>query len=551
VSPDVLILKGGGVKGFIFAGVVQALEENGYHFSTFVGTSAGAIAAVLLAAGLKGNDLEKELREVDFAKFRDCSLFKALFVNLPLHFWMYPGWRLRQWIDESLKRQFRQDPVYLRDLPLRAVIFACTPHGGVRVFDSIGQRRDEEAGYAVRCSASIPIFFKPESIGGERVFDGGLLNNYPVEEFQKYEQERGNHRTDFIAVYLGTQRQYKPRSVIPDIFDIILNRDDRLVVKKYSEQTISVDPSPIRTTDFSITEDEKTLLVLKGRLAAIEFLAIEAESAAKKAKEESKKQSEMFSEAQAEQQKATRLKEQADKLKMDVAVRYDQVRKHRNQEKKRVFVEYTVILLLLLYLAIPRGRHFQSPGNLISPSFIIHKYHIHVVAVDVQNRAVSDVNITSSVRSQRKRTGNRFEFEISSAALLSTQSVTFYAKRRDFSWEKSAILDAADNQDVRIPLYPLYNPEEHGNRKLSISKFTIKLVDLEGKPVLKTKFSCTTEGIPEEATSVDGKYACWIPVNSTKVRITAIAGCYKFIGEISVAQQQVALNQKIAACIND
>jgi predicted acylesterase/phospholipase RssA len=45
-----LVLEGGGVKGIGFAGAVLALAEAGYHFKRVAGTSAGAIAATLVAA---------------------------------------------------------------------------------------------------------------------------------------------------------------------------------------------------------------------------------------------------------------------------------------------------------------------------------------------------------------------------------------------------------------------------------------------------------------------------------------------------------------------
>ena len=47
--PYSIILKGGGVKGLAFAGALLVLEEH-FSFNAFAGTSAGAIASVLLGA---------------------------------------------------------------------------------------------------------------------------------------------------------------------------------------------------------------------------------------------------------------------------------------------------------------------------------------------------------------------------------------------------------------------------------------------------------------------------------------------------------------------
>ena len=70
--PYSLILKGGGIKGLALAG---ALVELGKYFSfdRYVGTSAGAIAAVLLAAGFKPSELVDLFDEKDFTEFLDAK----------------------------------------------------------------------------------------------------------------------------------------------------------------------------------------------------------------------------------------------------------------------------------------------------------------------------------------------------------------------------------------------------------------------------------------------------------------------------------------------
>src|SRR5215471_732383 len=57
-----LALEGGGVKGIGLAGAVLALDEAGYSFSRVAGTSAGAIAACLVAAISKAGKPMTSLR---------------------------------------------------------------------------------------------------------------------------------------------------------------------------------------------------------------------------------------------------------------------------------------------------------------------------------------------------------------------------------------------------------------------------------------------------------------------------------------------------------
>jgi predicted acylesterase/phospholipase RssA len=46
------IFKGGGAKGLMYAGAVQAVDQRGEWFRAVAGASAGAITATLIAAGL-------------------------------------------------------------------------------------------------------------------------------------------------------------------------------------------------------------------------------------------------------------------------------------------------------------------------------------------------------------------------------------------------------------------------------------------------------------------------------------------------------------------
>ena len=73
--PYAIVMKGGGVKGLAFAGALLELE-NYYWFDRHVGTSAGAIAAVLLAASYTPRELMALLLEKSFRDFMDAPWWK-------------------------------------------------------------------------------------------------------------------------------------------------------------------------------------------------------------------------------------------------------------------------------------------------------------------------------------------------------------------------------------------------------------------------------------------------------------------------------------------
>src|SRR5438876_7277149 len=68
-----LVLEGGGVKGIGLAGAVLALDEAGYRFQRVAGTSAGAIAAAIIAALNKAGQpisrLGDYLQTIEFRRF--------------------------------------------------------------------------------------------------------------------------------------------------------------------------------------------------------------------------------------------------------------------------------------------------------------------------------------------------------------------------------------------------------------------------------------------------------------------------------------------------
>ena len=77
-----LVLEGGGVKGLGLVGAILVLDEAGYSFRGVAGTSAGAIAATLVAgltrAQREMTDLLGFIRSLDFTNFMPESRVQRL-----------------------------------------------------------------------------------------------------------------------------------------------------------------------------------------------------------------------------------------------------------------------------------------------------------------------------------------------------------------------------------------------------------------------------------------------------------------------------------------
>ncbi len=263
--PYALIMKGGGVKGLAFAGALLELEKY-FWFDCHVGASAGAIAAVLLAAGYSPAELVKELREKDFRDFMDAPMWRVP-INLLLKGGCYPGDHFCVWITELLGSKFeKQSDINMSDLN-GAIIYATRSGSGTLPFDSVGERKDTVATFAARCSMSIPLFFIPPQVDGRRVYDGGLRNNFPVSRFLT-----DHPGTPFVALYLSSNKNRKKGWMGSELLDIWIDGEERKIVDANADSVVVIDTSPVGTVDFNLQPIEKDFLIKVGRASALTFL---------------------------------------------------------------------------------------------------------------------------------------------------------------------------------------------------------------------------------------------------------------------------------------
>jgi predicted acylesterase/phospholipase RssA len=273
-SSHALVMKGGGIKGLAYVGALKELQKY-YEFDWFVGTSAGAITAVLLAAGYTTEELEETLSKTNFRRF-----FDARFYKLPTNYYfyrgLYPGEEIKNWINELLSKKLLNEtrgirPVLLKDLPKRVTIYASRKDRDVLEFDSeTPEAWETPVSHAVLCSMAIPIVYQPPQHHGGDVFDGGLQNNYPVDVFL-----RSHPDTKFVGLYLKPQKDERTRGrprMLSQLISIWTEAADIRALKAYINETVVIDPRPIRTLQFGLRDSEKEFLLKVGRAAALTFL---------------------------------------------------------------------------------------------------------------------------------------------------------------------------------------------------------------------------------------------------------------------------------------
>ena len=279
-TPLALVMKGGGIKGLAYVGALEILARK-YEFNWFVGTSAGAIIAILLGAGFTDGELAEILRDKDFRDF-----FDAKWYQLPFNLWFHKGFyhadSFTKWMDSLLAKKLRSPVrVSLSKLPKnkRVTVYASRRGKQVLTFDSFCS--EDDAAYAARCSMSIPLVFVPQSHQGLRTYDGGIKYNYPVDKLLE-----DYPTTKFIGLYLGAEiyEGIGRTSVLTDIVSIVMESSEPDDIEKYRDSTVIIDPRPINTLDFSLTDEEKEFLLQTGRTAALAHLDDKSEEYAEAVK---------------------------------------------------------------------------------------------------------------------------------------------------------------------------------------------------------------------------------------------------------------------------
>jgi NTE family protein len=195
-----LAFEGGGVKGLAYGAAVEELEARGIMADIIrvAGTSAGAIAATLLALGATGEELVSVVAGTSFQSFMDddVGVFRDG-LRLVDHYGWFKGDSFVTWLERQVaalgwypavtfaELSRRRDPHndrLFRDLS----VIGTNLTTGQPVVYSTETTPDMKISAAVRISMSIPLFFAAiKAENGDILVDGGISWNYPIDLFDR------------------------------------------------------------------------------------------------------------------------------------------------------------------------------------------------------------------------------------------------------------------------------------------------------------------------------------------------------------------------------
>lgn len=192
-----LVLSGGGAKGLAHIGVLKVIDSLGIKIDYVGGTSMGAIIGGLYASGYSGKEIDSLFREIDTdALLQDYTPrnSKTFYEkrNDEIYAFSLPFNRFKVELPKALSKGLYNyhlmskltkhvaDITNFDELPIPFLCIATNVETGEEVVLNKGTLTK-----CLLASGALPTLYNPVEIDGKMLIDGGVVNNYPVEELIK------------------------------------------------------------------------------------------------------------------------------------------------------------------------------------------------------------------------------------------------------------------------------------------------------------------------------------------------------------------------------
>jgi NTE family protein len=191
-----LVLSGGGAKGLAHIGVLKVIDSLGIKIDYIAGTSMGAIIGALYASGYSGKEIDSIFHKVDFNKIINDDLpraSKAFYErdNSEKYAVRLPFNKFKVKLPSALSKGHNTYSLFLKlllhvnevedfsKLPIPFFCIATNVETGQQVILDKGNLTQ-----SIMASGALPSLFQPVEINGKVLIDGGVVNNYPIDELR-------------------------------------------------------------------------------------------------------------------------------------------------------------------------------------------------------------------------------------------------------------------------------------------------------------------------------------------------------------------------------
>ena len=295
-----LVLQGGGVKGVALAGALSELESRGYRPQRLAGTSAGAVVAVLYAAGYTAGELRDLILAPDFRALADLTPLARVplvggLLSILLLLGQCEGAALERWLMERLAAKGVRTFADLRQIhpegSVQVIVTDLTARALLVLPDdapALGLDPDAlEVAQAVRMSAGIPFYYRPvvrRAPDGRRhwLVDGGVLSNFPVWLFDVPAPGLPRWPTFGLRLageapagdsVLSRSRRANIVQYLSALVSSMLEARDRYALARADyARSVDLPTLGVGTTEFDLAPERAAALFEAGRAATARFL---------------------------------------------------------------------------------------------------------------------------------------------------------------------------------------------------------------------------------------------------------------------------------------
>ncbi|UGS23776.1 patatin-like phospholipase family protein [Flavobacterium channae] len=273
-----LVLSGGGAKGLAHIGVLKVIDSLGIKIDYVAGTSMGAIVGGLYASGYSAEELDSIFSHVDVDALlqdytpREAKSFyekrndEIYALTLPFNKFRLglPSGLSKGLYNFNLLSTLTQHVRHVRDFDELPIPFLC-----IATNAETGEKVVLDSGVLAQnmiASGALPTLYNPVEINGKILIDGGVIDNYPIEELK----DRGLD----IIIGVDVQDGLKTREELKGVTSVLSQINNFSMIEKMEGKQKATDiyiKPDIK--GFTVVDFEKGKVIIeKGKEKALEHI---------------------------------------------------------------------------------------------------------------------------------------------------------------------------------------------------------------------------------------------------------------------------------------
>lgn len=266
--PEVLVISGGGAKGTVFLGVLEALRQANHldKADRIVGVSVGAIIGLLLACGF--DPYEITALALDTNLFQDISSINLL--DIPRHAGLLSSQPIQSKLEGCMIQKFGK-VLTLHQLYLATgktlICVAVNITRCITEFLSWHTEPTTLCTEAVLLSMNIPILFHRRWHNGCVYIDGAFGNPYPINHLD-------DGKTRILGLSIVTIGECDDALYVHRIIDAPMTEIKRWIIEHASPMCkhLTIETTVADTTGLFVTLSSKAQMIVTGYNAAQTYL---------------------------------------------------------------------------------------------------------------------------------------------------------------------------------------------------------------------------------------------------------------------------------------